>query len=89
MLIFISLRKMNISDLALRATYNSGKYYLCKPVLNVMAALKVYIFQVAWSGRKMLLNQIVQDFKVKTDRQTDRHLLMPDEFLGLGIQWNM
>ena len=42
-LIFISFRRMNISDLDLGQTCNSGQHYLRKPVLNViMAALKVY-----------------------------------------------
>lgn len=38
MLIFTSLRT-NLSDLALRPTWNSGKCYLYKLVLNVWASL--------------------------------------------------
>lgn len=61
-LIFISLRKMNLSDLAVRLTCNSGKYDFCKPVPNVMVALKVCTFHVAWSGGKLSWNKIVQHF---------------------------
>ncbi|KAB0403001.1 hypothetical protein E2I00_005676 [Balaenoptera physalus] len=61
-------RKMNLSDLAVRLTCNSGKYDFCKPVPNVLVALKVCTFHVAWSGGKLSWNQIVQHFiSIKCD----------------------